>query len=304
MSKLKYLDSLIESLDEQGLTEAARFKSGDRLVFNDASKKEIDSMKKSDDEFFGYSLKSATHYPLEQVYIFQNYYGSNARVYPEGGDDNIDSFSVNADRFELAPMGEMTESHPSLSDRDLVDAALEYVNDDSWHGAVMHINKNGRPEEWFDYKNTAYTIADLKQAKEIVKRLMPNEMNTTSSGGGEYATPNAFSKSKKSNKHYKPKEYTYNEKSIYENILQRIHEISYKDFKSNPDMTSKQKINVGIKEIAKQLHEMDRSLSRVIKLKTEIGADQSIFLKSTIRKFAKINERLLKLSNKLREFSK
>jgi hypothetical protein len=192
-------------------------------------------MKKSDDEFFGYSLKSATHYPLDQVYIFQHYYGSNARVYPEGGDDDIDSFSVNADRFEPAPMG---------------------------------------------------------------------EMNTTSSGGGEYATPRAFSKSKKSNKHHKPKKYTYNEKSIYENILQRIHEISYKDFKSNPDMTSKQKINAGIKEIAKQLHEMDRSLGRVIKLKTEIGADQSIFLKSTIRKFAKINERLLKLSNKLREFSK
>lgn len=130
------------------------------------------------------------------------------------------------------------------------------------------------------------------------------EMNTTSSGGGEYATPHAFSKSKKSNKHTKPKEYTYAEPSIYESLLNRIHEISYKDFKNDDSATSKQKINSGIKEIARQLYEMDRSLTRVMKLKTEVGADQSVFLKSTMKKFAKINERLLKLSNKVREFSK
>jgi len=142
---------------------------------------------------------------------------------------------------------------------------------------------------------------------QYIDALLKNgldEENSTSSAGGEYLTPYAFSNSKKKNKAKKPKEYTYTEPSIFETYMKQIHELSYKDFKSDTSSTSKQKINNSIKEISKQLLEVDRALTRVVKLKTEIGADQSVFLKSTIKKFGKISERLLKLGNKVREFSK
>ena len=86
--------------------------------------------------------------------------------------------------------------------------------------------------------------------------------------------------------------------------IESLNELTYNDYRADESMTSKSKINTGIKEISKQLYEMDKSLNRISKLKTEIGADQSVFLKSTMTKFSKISERLLRLSNKIREVSK
>lgn len=107
---------------------------------------------------------------------------------------------------------------------------------------------------------------------------------------GHYKTPYAFKKRK--NNH------------AVEAFLTQIKEISYADFKSDPNYSYKQKINKSIQEISKQLYEIDRTITRVNKLKTEIGADQRIFLKSTFDRFLKINERLLKISAKIREINK
>ena len=148
----------------------------------------------------------------------------------------------------------------------------------------------------------SYIIKHLYENVDMDDEL--DEETTTSSAGGEYLTPYAFSSNKKKNKTKLPKDYTYLEPSIFESYMKQIHEISYRDYKSDDTMSSKQKINNSIKEISKQLFEMQRTLARVTKLKTEIGADQSVFLKSTLGKFNKISERLLKLGNKVRELSK
>lgn len=133
------------------------------------------------------------------------------------------------------------------------------------------------------------------------------EENTTSSAGGEYQTPYAFA-SKKNKKKMVPK---YYEPAIVENLLKSINakintlnEISYKDFKNDNTSTFKQKINTGIKEVSKQLYEIETTVNRLTKLKTEIGADQQIFLKQTFQRFNKISERLLRLENKIREIGK
>lgn len=141
------------------------------------------------------------------------------------------------------------------------------------------------------------------------------ESNTTSNGG-EYGTPNAFSQTppsaedKRKKKKRIPDE--YDEPSLryhsVDELARRIHtlinEISYTEFKQDDSMSAKQKINHGIKEISTKLFEMERNVKRLSKLKTEVGADQTIFMKSTLSKFTKINERLLKLSNQIRELNK
>ena len=135
-----------------------------------------------------------------------------------------------------------------------------------------------------------------------------DEMNTTASAGGEYQTPYAFASKKKKKKNMIPK---YYEPAIVEQLLSRmsdtikkLDEISYKDFKNDPSSTFKQKINTGIKEVSKQLYEIESTVNRLSKLKTEIGADQQIFLKQTFQRFNKISERLLRLENKIREIGK
>lgn len=137
--------------------------------------------------------------------------------------------------------------------------------------------------------------------------LEVDEGTTTASAGGEYSTKYAFGNKKKP----APKGFTYVEPSLYENyddllknMKRLINEISYNEFKKDNSSSYKQKINKGISEISAKLHEMEQTLRRVHKLKTEINADQSIFFKSTFTRFSKISEKLLKLSNQIRELSK
>ncbi len=146
------------------------------------------------------------------------------------------------------------------------------------------------------------TVDNVEEYDEV------EEMNTTASAGGEYQTPYAFASKNKKKKKMIPK---YYEPAIVEQLLSRmsdtikkLDEISYKDFKNDPSSTFKQKINTGIKEVSKQLYEIESTVNRLSKLKTEIGADQQIFLKQTFQRFNKISERLLRLENKIREIGK
>lgn len=118
------------------------------------------------------------------------------------------------------------------------------------------------------------------------------EDNTTSSldgGEGMQQTPNAFRRKVK-----KPSDTTY---------CEPVNEVAYKEWVNDATMSPKQKINKAILEVARNLYEVDRLISRSAKLKTEINADQSIYWKNTVNKFTKINERLLKISSKIRNIS-
>jgi len=150
----------------------------------------------------------------------------------------------------------------------------------------------------------------MADKNNIIKSDDENEVEegtTTASAGGEYSTKYAFGNKKKP----APKGFTYVEPSLYEdyndllnNMKRLINEISYNEFKNDTSSNFKQKINKSISEISSKLYEMERTLKRVHKLKTEMQADQSVFFKSTFSRFSKISERLLKLGNQIRELSK
>lgn len=79
--------------------------------------------------------------------------------------------------------------------------------------------------------------------------------------------------------------------------------VSYQDYKKDPTSTPAQKVNNGIAEVNKMLGEMEKIVQNNLRLKTEMGVDSSHFWKNTSVRFSKINERIVRLSNRLKELS-
>jgi hypothetical protein len=86
--------------------------------------------------------------------------------------------------------------------------------------------------------------------------------------------------------------------------LQRITEITYKDYSRDDSKNLKDKLNDNIKEIYKSLRQSEQLIDHALKLKQETGSTQRHFYKDTFTKFSKIGERLVKLQSKVKEFSK
>jgi len=106
-----------------------------------------------------------------------------------------------------------------------------------------------------------------------------------------------FKKSGTSEKHF---ESTY-KKMIA--TMEELHEISYRDYKKDPTSTPQQKVNRGIMEVNKMLGEMEKIVNNNLRLKTEMGVQSGHFWKATGRRFAKINERMLRVAHRLKELS-
>ncbi len=149
----------------------------------------------------------------------------------------------------------------------------------------------------------------LEENEEPIEELQ----TTTTAGDYTISTPNAFSKKPASEKDKErlrkrtTNATVYNdrmEEDIYKRIQNKIDEISYKTFVSDETKSSKRKINDSINEINKKLQEVELMLKHNMKFKKENNADQTIFWKSTVSKFSKISERLIRMSHNIREFSK
>ena len=82
-----------------------------------------------------------------------------------------------------------------------------------------------------------------------------------------------------------------------------LNETSYREFKKDPTSTPQQKVNRGIAEVNKMLGLMEKIVNNNIRLKTEMGVQSNHFWKSTGRRFAKINERMTRIANRLKELS-
>ena len=97
--------------------------------------------------------------------------------------------------------------------------------------------------------------------------------------------------------------------SLYKQMMSMIHETgvlnetSYRDYKKDPTSTPQQKVNRGIAEVNKMLGLMEKIVNNNIRLKTEMGVNSNHFWKSTGRRFAKINERMTRIANRLKELS-
>ena len=139
------------------------------------------------------------------------------------------------------------------------------------------------------------------------------EEASTTGGVAGYDTPNAFGDkspaSKKKRKKYSTSSTGYKmvkEASMYKRMISqmyKLNEASYRDYKKDPTSTPAQKVNRSIQEVNRMLGEIDKTVSHNLKLKLEAGVDASHFWKSTSRRFGKIGERLVKISNRIKELS-
>lgn len=142
-----------------------------------------------------------------------------------------------------------------------------------------------------------YKEQHLNKIREIVRKIvrerMIDEMNTT--GGVEgYNTPFAFSgkdgEKKKGKKQADLTGYT---------VVSENRWLALKQDES----TAQSKIGRGISNINKQLKEMERFLNWYGKIKNESGVDNKSYWKRTNSHIYSIQERLLKLDQKIRQIS-
>jgi len=144
-----------------------------------------------------------------------------------------------------------------------------------------------------------------------------DEMSVTGGldgGEGPPKTPNAFidgEKDKKGKEKQKKNSinstgYEMVKDSVYKKMMHKmmgLNETSYREFKQDPTSTPQQKVNRGIMEVNKMLAEIEKIVNNNLRLKTETGVQSGHFWKTTGRRFAKINERMLRVAHRLKELS-
>jgi len=132
------------------------------------------------------------------------------------------------------------------------------------------------------------------------------EMSTTAGVPG-YQTPNAFSKSGEEDENDVAETGDMKKvESQYKRMINQmmgLNEASYREFKKDPTSTPQQKVNRGINEVNKMLGAMEKIVNNNLRLKTEMGVQSNHFWKSTGKRFSKINERMTRIANRLKELS-
>ena len=95
----------------------------------------------------------------------------------------------------------------------------------------------------------------------------------------------------------------FKQESMFMKMSKQLHEVSYRDYKKDPTSTPQQKVNRGIMEVNKMLAEMEKIVHNNLRLKTEMGVQSNHFWQTTGKRFLKINERMIRIANKLKELS-
>jgi hypothetical protein len=170
----------------------------------------------------------------------------------------------------------------------------------------------GKEDDDIDNDGDVDKADDYLANRRKVRSKEIEEMNVTGNldgGEGPPQTPYAFHDNKKKGKK-KQKDNAENSTgyemvndSIYKKMMKSLHETSYREFKKDPTSTPQQKVNRGIMEVNKMLAEIEKIVTNNLRLKTETGMQSGHFWKTTGRRFAKINERMLRVANRLKELS-
>ena len=146
----------------------------------------------------------------------------------------------------------------------------------------------------------------LQEFKKLLRELIEEELNETSTTGGVpgYLTPKAFSKpGQQSNAAVDTaKDQGYMKAPETHKWFKKLHEITYKEYKKAPGMSSKHKLNNAIKECNRALFEIERYLKQNKKLREEEGLGLNEYWKSTAVKLVKMNERLKSLQKEIKKF--
>jgi len=150
----------------------------------------------------------------------------------------------------------------------------------------------------------------IKKLSETLKEA--NVTGNIDGGEGPPKTPHAFGKSedeKDNAEVFDYKKASTSEKhfeSAYKKMMatmEELHEVSYRDYKKDPTSTPQQKVNRGIMEVNRMVGEMEKIVNNNLRLKTEMGVQSGHFWKATGKRFAKINERMLRVAHRLKELS-
>lgn len=143
----------------------------------------------------------------------------------------------------------------------------------------------------------------LAKLKELVKNIVEEvdkeddiEEISTTGGVSGYNVPHAFGKKsdekKKGERLAKATGYT-----VVNEATNRFHQLR------KEEATPNQKIGKGIREIRKQIQEMEKFIEWYSKIKTENGLDSSQYWKRTQKHLNVIRERLNKVSQKIQNLS-
>ena len=142
---------------------------------------------------------------------------------------------------------------------------------------------------------------EKRELREFVKaQLKKMREGSTTGNVASYSTPRAFVGNEDADEptsfNVSDEQYAYSIKAPKErkNSI-KLHEVSYKSFKTDATRTSVQKVNQNILEVAKKLGEVSRMLNHSIKLKTE--------QKMSNVHWKKTNEALMKIHQRIQELT-
>ncbi len=116
----------------------------------------------------------------------------------------------------------------------------------------------------------------------------------------EYHRPHKTMKKTVNQAGYKPV-YEAKESSIYKQMMNSLHEASYKEYKGDKTRTTNEKINNSIKELNQSLMKVERAVGHALRLKTEMAVDQRLLWRSSHSRLTKIGERLNRIGKKINE---
>ena len=148
-----------------------------------------------------------------------------------------------------------------------------------------------------------------KAIRQIIRREL-DEISTTANIGG-YLTPHAFAgKSLLYRKKIKAvaeklgwKLTKRGQQALNRKIDEMLSEgtSKYYLFRNDQEKTARQKIGLSIREAKKLLGRVDAQLKILSKYKNEFGYSSNSYWKRTLKDIYRIEERLVKISHKLRE---
>ncbi len=194
---------------------------------------------------------------------------------------------------------QIEESFQSLDEKKAKPDFLDLDNDgdteESMKKAAKEKNEAAKPD-YLDFDNDGDTEESMKKALSDKDEDELEEIST-SAGAGAYMTPKAFGKADDDTVEalgYKRVQEAMDNK--YERLIE-----GYKTFAlSDPKMSPAKKVNESIKNVAKQLKEIEETIKYTSRLKTESGISHSGFGPSTSKALGKISERLIKISERVR----
>ncbi len=194
---------------------------------------------------------------------------------------------------------QIEESFQSLDEKKAKPDFLDLDNDgdteESMKKAAKEKNEAAKPD-YLDFDEDGDTEESMKKALSDKDEDELEEIST-SAGAGAYMTPKAFGKADDDTVEalgYKRVQEAMDNK--YERLIE-----GYKTFAlSDPKMSPAKKVNESIKNVAKQLKEIEETIKYTSRLKTESGISHSGFGPSTSKALGKISERLIKISERVR----